>query len=81
MMEAPEPGAPDNATAVKVHLHEGLIFNMASLYEFDGALAQGRKIELLRLVGQRKGDGFNPQCTMVPPPAPPKPKPKENESS
>merc|ERR1712142_679206 len=39
------------------HLHEGILFNLATLLEFEPSLALTRKKQILNLIAANKGDG------------------------
>ena len=43
-------------------LQDGVVFNLATLYELESSKAFEKKKEVLKLVAANKGDGFNPQC-------------------
>ena len=43
-------------------LQDGVVFNLATLYELESSKAIEKKKEVLKLVSANKGDGFNPQC-------------------
>ena len=47
------------------NLHEGVVFNLATLFELESSGAGERKRELLGLVARHKGDGFSPQCLKI----------------
>ena len=43
-------------------LQDGIVFNLATLYELESSKSVEKKKEVLKLVATHKGDGFNPQC-------------------
>ena len=45
-----------------VFLHEGLLYNICSLYELDSLSSLQAKQDMLKLVAKHKGDGFNVTC-------------------
>lgn len=49
-------------TAPRQNLQDGVVFNLATLYELETSKALDKKKEVLNLVALHKGDGFNPQC-------------------
>lgn len=44
------------------YLHEGLLFNLCTLYELESSHAMQKKQSLLSLVSQHKNNGFNVAC-------------------
>ena len=44
------------------YLHEGLLFNLCTLYELESSHAMQKKQGLLNLVSQYKSNGFNTAC-------------------
>ena len=55
----------ESAKQMVRHLHEGILFNLATLLEFEPSLALTRKKQILNLIAANKGDGFNPQCLKI----------------
>ncbi|ELT91084.1 hypothetical protein CAPTEDRAFT_177929 [Capitella teleta] len=45
-----------------LHLQEGLLFNLSTLYELQSSRAMNKKQTLLNLVNKHKGNGFNVAC-------------------
>lgn len=45
-----------------LYLHEGILFNLCTLYELESSQAQAKKLKLLDLASKHKGDGFNIAC-------------------
>ena len=48
------------------YLHEGLVFNLCTLYELESSKANAKKARLLETVARFKGDGFNVTCVKLP---------------
>ena len=46
----------------QLHLQEGLLFNLSTLYELQSSRAMHKKQALLALVNKHKGNGFNVAC-------------------
>jgi hypothetical protein len=44
------------------NLHEGILFNLCTLYELESSRALHKKQALLDLVSRHKGDGFPVAC-------------------
>ena len=44
------------------NLHEGVCYNLATLFELESSRFEQKKKELLRLVAEHRGNGFNPLC-------------------
>ena len=44
------------------NLHEGILFNLCTLYELESSRALHKKQALLDLVSKHKGDGFPVVC-------------------
>ena len=44
------------------NLHEGVLFNLCTLYELESSRALHKKQALLDLVSRHKGDGFPVAC-------------------
>lgn len=44
------------------NLHEGVLFNLCTLYELESSRALHKKQALLDLVSRHKGDGFPAAC-------------------
>ena len=47
------------------NLHEGLLFNLCTIYELESSFSLQKKQKLLELVAQYKGDGFNVSCLKI----------------
>lgn len=44
------------------NLHEGILFNLCTLYELESSHAPQKKQALLSLVSKHKGDSFHVAC-------------------
>ena len=47
------------------NLHDGLLFNLCTIYELESSFSMQKKEKLLELVAKYKGDGFNVGCLKI----------------